>query len=156
MRQLNAHGENGLALVPHENLPGNPPFATVLGDETATDMKKRFEGYLLQLSRDQTEQFFSQESDPEHDVYVDYTGYVPPEVKLAVLRKTAPSCYASDWHNLENDYMTAGQVARAQKDPDKYVRSKAVQRYYPAKFWETSMPGENCLLDAQKAYLEEI
>lgn len=67
----------------------------------------------------------------------DYTTWTPPEIKITIIRKTAPSCFTSDWDGLEQDWMTYAEACWARDFPTSYEARDKSKDYPPEQHFST-------------------
>ncbi|RDW83108.1 hypothetical protein BP5796_04599 [Coleophoma crateriformis] len=109
-RRFAANGDCGFALVDFEDLiesEGRPlPF--FFETEPVATLRSYF-AQEFEALKDDTEQYYDNghpdnADDEEADPWPHYKSYTPPELRLALFRRTAPSCFEADWNGLVDAY----------------------------------------------------
>ncbi|KAG4443970.1 hypothetical protein IFR05_000610 [Cadophora sp. M221] len=73
---------------------------------------------------------YLEENDPNTIDFIDWEAWTPPNLTLALFRRTAQSCCVSDWNNLEKGYITWIQADKAKRQTDKYARDAVQKDFY--------------------------
>jgi hypothetical protein len=84
----------------------------------------------LKLIKDTTFQDFAPENLPESEHYVDWAAGIPLLFfTAALLRRTTPSYYDNDWHNLENEFASKNEAQAARAFLEKHGESLPATAY---------------------------